>query len=131
MTYDQFVGEVQHRAQLGSLGDAVGAIRVTLEALAECLAMDEAENLASQLPREVGIYLLRSVLVEPVRPTLDEFLEAITLDEGIDAQDAIYQARVVLEMLGETVSPEALAPLPQAFRDFMTPDSQGQFKKAA
>lgn len=136
MTYDQFVGQVQRRAQLGSLGDTVSAIRATLETLAERLTDDEARNLASQLPREVAVYVLGSVLLQPDRMRLDDFFDRVTLREGINPSDAIYHARVVLEMVGETVSgsgemDDVLSQLPQEFRDFIESGDEGEFREAA
>src|SRR4051812_26298599 len=57
MQYDRFVGHVQHRAQLASNGEAVHAIRATLPTLAERLTPEEAKDLASQLPQEIGVFL--------------------------------------------------------------------------
>jgi len=54
MQHDQFIGQVQHRAQLSSRGDAERAVRATLETLAERLVGGEATDLAAQLPRELG-----------------------------------------------------------------------------
>ncbi|MFO7918727.1 MAG: DUF2267 domain-containing protein [Anaerolineae bacterium] len=57
MQYDEFVGEVHNRARLASSDEAVRAIRATLETLAERVAGQEAEDLAAQLPQEVGKFL--------------------------------------------------------------------------
>ncbi|MGM0669506.1 MAG: DUF2267 domain-containing protein, partial [Gemmatimonadota bacterium] len=56
MNYDDFVGEVQHRARLPSSGDAVKAIRSTLETLGRRLHGGEARDLAAQLPEEIARY---------------------------------------------------------------------------
>ena len=58
MKYDQFVDLVQNRAHLASRGHAVAAIRATLEALASRLAVESADNLAAQLPREIAYYIM-------------------------------------------------------------------------
>jgi uncharacterized protein (DUF2267 family) len=50
MTYDEFIGQVHHRARLGTTGDAVRATRATLEVLGERLFGGEAKDLAAQLP---------------------------------------------------------------------------------
>ncbi len=44
MQYDQFVGQVQSRAPLASNGEAIAAIRATLETLGERLAGGAAAN---------------------------------------------------------------------------------------
>jgi uncharacterized protein (DUF2267 family) len=58
MEHDALVGHVRHRARLASRGEADRALRATLETLAERLDSDMAENLASQLPTEIGGYPL-------------------------------------------------------------------------
>jgi uncharacterized protein (DUF2267 family) len=57
MKHDEFIGQVQHRARLRSRGAAERATRVTLETLAERLVGGEANDLASQLPLEIGHHL--------------------------------------------------------------------------
>ena len=51
MQYDQFIGEVQNRARLPSEGEAIAAVRATLQTLAERLAGGATDNLAAQLPK--------------------------------------------------------------------------------
>lgn len=50
MKFDDFTEKVQHKAKQTTTGEAIAAIRATLETLAERTAGDEAENLAAQLP---------------------------------------------------------------------------------
>ncbi|WP_338003555.1 DUF2267 domain-containing protein [Natronoglomus mannanivorans] len=57
MQYDEFIGEVQHRAQLDSREAALSATRATLETLSERIQPGEAENLGAQLPGEIGRHL--------------------------------------------------------------------------
>ena len=105
MTYDQFVGQVQNRAKLASTGEAVAAIRATLETLAERLAGGAAEKLAAQLPQEVGEYL-RAATGAGMGDSfsLDEFFGRAANRERVDKPDAVYHARVVMEVLSEAVS---------------------------
>lgn len=127
MTYDEFVGHVQNRARLGSTGDAVKAIRATLETLGERLFGGEADELAAQLPQEIGEYLRSGG--EKQKYSLDEFLERVNEREGIDKPDAVYHVRVVLEVVGEAVSKgeieDARAQLPQEFNSLFS-GSSGQ-----
>jgi uncharacterized protein (DUF2267 family) len=111
MQYDEFVGQVQNRAGLASKGEAIGAIRATLETFAERLAGEEASHLASQLPREIGVYLRASPGLEGRGESfsLDEFFRRVSEKEGTDIPDAVYHTRVVVEMLGEAVSPGEMA----------------------
>ncbi|HET7322932.1 MAG TPA: DUF2267 domain-containing protein, partial [Halococcus sp.] len=57
MNYDEFIGQVQYRAELGSRGEAVRATRATLKTLGERLQPDEAKDLASPLPREIDRFV--------------------------------------------------------------------------
>ncbi|MBI4787182.1 MAG: DUF2267 domain-containing protein [Chloroflexi bacterium] len=107
MQYDEFVGQVQNRARLASNGEAVTAIRATLQTLAERLAGGAAENLAAQLPREIGEYLRDSSVGElsaGERLSLDEFFARVSRREQKDLPTAIHDARVVCEVLQEAVS---------------------------
>ena len=54
MKYDEFIGQVRHRARLSSHAEAERATRATLETLAERLAGGEAHDLAAQLPPELA-----------------------------------------------------------------------------
>jgi uncharacterized protein (DUF2267 family) len=105
MKYDQFVGQVQSRARLGSLGDAVGAIRATLETLGERLSGGEAKDLASQLPREIGYYLFRgAIMFRSERFDFREFVDRVAFRESIKPPLAAFHARVVMEVVGEAIS---------------------------
>ena len=60
MEHDEFIGQVQARARLDSRGAAEQATRATLETLGERLSEGAAENLAAQLPHEIGEHLRRT-----------------------------------------------------------------------
>ncbi len=130
MQYDQFVGQVQHRAQLAKSDQAVAAIRATLNTLGDRLYGGEAHNLASQLPFEIGRYLEEGILSEDFG--MDEFFERASLREGVELPDAIHHARVVMDVLREAVSPELLSKvrdqLPREYDQLFTPAS---YRKAA
>jgi uncharacterized protein (DUF2267 family) len=104
MKHDEFIGQVQHRARLSSRGDAERATRATLETLAERLAGGETNDLASQLPREIGEHLRREWSGIGERFSLDEFFRRVRIKEGVDLPDAIFHARVVMEVVSEAVS---------------------------
>jgi uncharacterized protein (DUF2267 family) len=101
--YDQFVGEVQHRARLASRADAEKAIRATLETLGERLEEGLAGNIAAQLPDEIARHLhgMPADLVDKM--DLDEFLERVSDSESVDLPVSVHHARCVLEVLGEAV----------------------------
>ncbi len=130
MKYDEFVGQVQHRAQLGSSGDAVGAIRATLQTLGERLFGGEAADLAAQLPREIGVYLELGGKKETF--SIDEFFRRVTEREGVDRPDAVYHARVVMEVIGEAVTKgemdDVRAQLPDEYDPLFESGSSGRMK---
>lgn len=102
MNYDEFVGQVQHRARLGTEGETVKAIRVTLEVLGERLFGEEAENLAAQLPSEIGQYLRQVDTSKSF--DLDEFFKRVSQREGVDLPDANFHARAVMSVVKDAVT---------------------------
>jgi uncharacterized protein (DUF2267 family) len=130
MTFDKFVGKVQHRAKLGSLGEAVRAIQATFQTLSDRLDQGEVKDLASQLPRELAFYL--RVPEHSTRMSLDEFFQKVGEREGTDPADAVYHARVVIEVLEEAVSSGEIkdirSQLPKEWNRLFEAGSQGQFK---
>lgn len=102
MNYDEFVGQVQHRAQLADGGEAMRAIHATLETLNQRLAGGEADDLAAQLPREIGSYLRQPVLQEKFG--LNEFFERVAECEGVSVSDAAFHASAVVSVLCDAVS---------------------------
>ena len=102
MKYDEFVGQVQHRARLGTSGEAVRATRATLEVLGQRLFGGEAEDLAAQLPEEIGFYLTN--VDEDESFGLDEFFTRVGERAGVDLPDAVHHARVVISVLQDAVS---------------------------
>lgn len=107
MTFDQFVGQVQHKARLGSTGASVRAIQATLQTLGERLDGGEAKDLAAQLPREFAIYMQQPE--HGVRMSLDEFFKKVSEREQENLPDSVYHARVVMEVLQEAVSDGEIA----------------------
>lgn len=102
MTYDEFVGRVQQQARLGSTGEAMKAIGATLETLGERLHGGEAENLAAQLPQEIGHYL--GDAGSSASFDLDTFYDKVCERSGADKPDAVHHARVVMNVVQEAVS---------------------------
>jgi uncharacterized protein (DUF2267 family) len=102
--YDEFLGQVQHRAGLGSHAEAERATRSTLETLAERLAGGEAHDLASQLPAELARSLEAPDAGIGAKLTLDEFFELVSERERADLPTATFHARVVIGVLTEAVS---------------------------
>lgn len=62
MKHDEFIGHVQHGARLASRGAAERATRAALETLRERVPDGLADNLAAQLPTEIGEHLRRTLI---------------------------------------------------------------------
>ncbi|MHB9134406.1 MAG: DUF2267 domain-containing protein [Armatimonadota bacterium] len=133
MHYDEFVGQVQHRARLASEGDAVRAIHATLQTLSERLYGDEASDLAAQLPLEIGAYLKEPVVQDSF--DLKEFYQRVAIRENADLQDAVYHARAVISVVLDAVSrgeiDDMLAQLPNEYQGLFTWTGEGGMRRAA
>ncbi len=133
MTFDEFVGQVQHRARLASNGQAVHIIHATLQTLGERLYGDEANNLAAQLPQEIGAYLRAAEIRESM--TLHEFYQRVALREGTEYPDAVYHARSVISVLLDAVSPgeirDVRAQLPAEYSQLFHWEGEGGEHRAA
>jgi uncharacterized protein (DUF2267 family) len=102
MRYDEFIGQVQHRAQLADSGAAAHAIHATLETLGERLSGDEVRELAAQLPVEIGAFLQLSKAKASFG--MDGFFDRVRDREGVNLKQAMHHARVVISVLVEAVS---------------------------
>ena len=127
MQYNEFVGQVQHRARLASQGESVRAIQATLETLSERITESEAEDLAAQLPAELAHHL-RSVETSERFPLQDFFLRTAA-KESADLPDAAFHARVVIDVLDEALSAGELADvraqLPESYAPLFEAGSEG------
>ena len=130
MQHDEFIGQVQNRARLSSRGDAEVATRATLETLAERLAGGEPFNAAAQLPKGIANYLQHEYAGMGTRFSLDEFFQRISQREGVELPDAVYHARVVIEVLREAISPGEIndirSQLPSEYNALFDAGSRGQ-----
>lgn len=128
MQYDQFVGQVQHRARLASSGESVRAIRAVLETLAERLSGGEPKDLASQLPQEIGVYLTPELQGGGERFSLREFYSRVSLREGVDFPKAVHHTRSVMQVVREAVSnaeiEDVKSQLPEEYEALFQPGSQ-------
>lgn len=111
MDYDTFVGEVQNRAQLPSREDGVKVTRITLETLSERLDPGAAENLAAQLPEELGRHLAKVDEVEQF--SWNEFADRIVEKGDYTPEDergqAVHHVRTVVSVIDEAVTGDGLA----------------------
>ncbi|WP_019545017.1 DUF2267 domain-containing protein [Streptomyces sulphureus] len=119
MQHDAFIGQVQARAGLSSRGEAEAVTRATLETLAERIQATQAENLADQLPHEIGEHLRRVAYAqdEPVtgaRMDRREFFDRVAQRSGLDPSKAIHAARCVVEVVDEATSGDVLGKIRQS-----------------
>src|SRR5690606_19209852 len=105
--HDELIGQVQNRARLSSRGEAEGAVRAVLETLGERIPEGLADNLAAQLPREIGENLRRTIVDAGEgtgeRFDRDEFIDRTAERAGMDKPKAAFTARAVLEVTSEAV----------------------------
>lgn len=105
MQFDEFIGQVQHRARLASRGEAERVTRAVLETLAERLAGGEAKDLAAQLPMIVKDYILEYPQAGAGRDmTLREFYERVGERLHAPVPEAAFWARAVMSVVQEAVS---------------------------
>lgn len=112
MQFREFLGQVQHRAELPTLGHALSATRATLETLGERLAGGEPAQLAAQLPREIAHLVTLgspSSMGSGQRFNIDEFINRVSLREGVEPPQAAHHAQAVLQVLASAVSPGEMA----------------------
>ena len=130
MKFDDFTGKVQHKAKLASTDEALAAIRATLETLAARIAGNEAQNLAAQLPNEIGRYLEVKPLVESF--SLAEFFDRVTEKEGVDKPVAVFHARAVIDVLQEAASAGEIdnirAQLPEEWNPLFEQGAEGDLE---
>ena len=129
MKYHDFLGEVQHRAEMAETQQAVTATRATLETMAERVHRGEVSDVAAQLPRELAVYL-ENAQEKPERFSAQEFVKRVAAREEADLPDAAYHARVVLEVLGEALTPNEFTQLrgqfPADYNDLFEAGSKGE-----
>lgn len=134
MRHDDFIGQVQHRAQLPSRGDAARATRATLETLSERVPAGVAAKLAAQLPVEIGEHLRRTLPLNLGNATgerfdVREFVSRIAARSTTDEPFAAHAARVVCEVTDEAtdgmIRSSVADALPQDIRQLVTADSAG------
>jgi uncharacterized protein (DUF2267 family) len=124
MQLHEFLGQIQHRAQMPSMDEALRATRATLTTLAERLQGHEPDNLSAQLPAAIKEFLHEEGAGAGERFSSDEFFKRVCEKEGVDLPVAVYHARVVMEVLKEAVSPGEIEDL----RAQLPPDFQRLFE---
>ncbi|MBK1989677.1 DUF2267 domain-containing protein [Sphaerospermopsis aphanizomenoides BCCUSP55] len=106
MEYTEFITHVQSLAQSNSLEEAEMATRATLETLKELIPKDEAQELAAQIPPELGAFLQGREIEASQSFHLQEFIERASQKENIAPTTAAMHVRAVFAVLQNAVSPE-------------------------
>lgn len=101
MQYNEFIGDVQHRLELPTEGEAVRATRIVLTTLGQRLGEGEAADLAGPLPMEIDRYLTESD--SGGQFSYQEFVDRIAAEAGIDEGDAHYYAQAIVALVAECV----------------------------
>ncbi len=96
MDHDEYLGELQHRAELPSQGDADRVARAVLTTLGERITDGEAENLAAQLPQEIDRHLEEA---ESGRQfDFSEFTERVAERVETDQSEAAFFSQVGMDV---------------------------------
>jgi uncharacterized protein (DUF2267 family) len=101
MDFSDFTGDVQHRLELGTQGEAVRASRAVLQTLAERLHEGEATDLAGPQPMEIDWYLESAEHNQ--RFDWDEFVDRVGERANIEESDAVFYAQAVVALVGDIV----------------------------
>lgn len=101
MDFSDFTGEVQHRLELGTQGEAVRATRAVLSTLGERIQEGEATDLASPLPREIDYYVVS--VDHGQRFDHDEFVSRVAERAEVDEADAAFYGQALVALLAECV----------------------------
>jgi uncharacterized protein (DUF2267 family) len=109
--YNEFITHVQSLAQSDSREEAERATRATLETLKERIASDEAEELATNLPQQLGNYLRVREGDSSQSFNLQEFITRASQKENIEPTTAAIHVRAVFAVLQNAISPEKFAAL--------------------
>lgn len=117
MKRDEFLKQVQSEAQLDSRDEAERVTKATLEVLALRIVGDEAKDLASQLPKEIGEYLRGREGQNGQYFSLEEFYQRVADKQAIDPGFAAMQVRAVMAVLQQAVSPGEFADVRANFSD--------------
>ncbi|WP_150244174.1 DUF2267 domain-containing protein [Nocardiopsis quinghaiensis] len=119
MQHDTFIGQVQARAHLDSRGAAEEATRATLETLAERVDPGLGEDLAAQLPREIGENMRRVTRQTEQGPGAEgfdqqEFLSRVAQRAHSAPPEAAHSAHAVFDVLDEATTGGVMDKIRQA-----------------
>lgn len=110
MKLEEFIEQVQKRANLASKIDAQRATQGALETLAEAISRKERSGAAAQLPQGLAMYLKQPYLGPGKQPnpkkisSLDQFYQRMSLREDVPLETARGHALVVMSVLRDALS---------------------------
>lgn len=122
-SYNDFIGEVQHRIEAGTQADAVGTVRSVLTTLGERVSEGAATDIAAPLPKEIDLYLL-AVDDHGQQFGFDEFIgrvddrlayQHLDLDANygkpadIERSEVVYRTQAIVALLDERMPSGGLA----------------------
>jgi uncharacterized protein (DUF2267 family) len=102
MTYDEFVEQVQQRAELADREEAERTTVVVLQAICDRITGDEAWDLLAQLPARLKLAVV--ITQAPLPLPLDEFIDWVAEKLGVPHDEARRRIRAVFATLREAVS---------------------------
>ena len=127
MEHDEFLERVQYQARLASRDDAERACRATLDTLSEWVPEALADNIAVQLPHEIGDHLRRSGEHAGTAERFGraDFIPRVAARAGVSADQAADIARAVMDALTAATEGGLMAKvtetLPADLREYVTP----------
>lgn len=104
MQYEEFIDRVGQRAGLGSDAEAERAARAVLTVLGEYLSGGEGPDLASQLPQGLAEILRQQPPNRSMIFSLNDFVQMVGEEEGVDDEEALAHTRAVFGVLREAAS---------------------------
>jgi uncharacterized protein (DUF2267 family) len=100
--YDRMVKSVDERAALGDPAEAERTLRVVVQAFADRLLGQEADDLLAQLPEPLKSEITVTPQADSMSP--QEFLQRVGGDLGLPEDEARGRARAVFTTLQEAVT---------------------------
>lgn len=105
MQYEEFIFRVQSLAGLDAAEDARVVSQAAITTLGECLTTEEAEDLASQLPKGLKEYLTEeNYSSRAAGYSLEEFYRRVGERAGLHLGEAKSRSRAVAQALEDAVS---------------------------
>jgi uncharacterized protein (DUF2267 family) len=124
MKYDEFIKDVQHRAGLEDRERAEEVTLAVLQALADRLTGDEADDLIAQLPQEFKERITISAAGQ--RWTVNEFVERVAAELAVEPDRAREVIQAVFETLRDAITPgefhDVLVQLPSGYVELLVPE---------